>query len=172
MKRSSLAAVVAAVILVPLVAFAVFAQESAKPDGAPGRYIPMAPGVLDTSTGTIYSVDPPTPDEVMTLDLPGCRAFVRDIAKDASGWGAVELPRLDPAVVPARGCAFLPLGGNTAGTFSGVVDTRTGVIYSLVADETKGPLKVTDPKNARVVRFDPVLGTRTIRDLHVSKRGG
>jgi hypothetical protein len=143
-------------------ALASFAQE--RPESKLGHYAPMqpSPGVLDTASGALYYVDPASPNEVVTLDLPGCRAFVRDVAKDASGWGAVDLPKLDTAVVAARERTFV-----VAGPFE-VLDTRSGALYQL---ETPPSGRAADWKNVKVVRTDPVLGTRTTRELHVSKRG-
>lgn len=165
MKTTRLAALAVLCLSLPLAA--VLAQE-AKAPATPGRYLPVPRmlGVLDTASGAIALMDERT-NEAITIDLPGCQAFVRPVAKDASGWGAVDLPKLDPAVVPARGSVFL-LVELFPEKFPGVVDTRTGAIYHL--DDDHGP--VAEWKDKKVVRLDPVLGTRTIRDLRVSKRGG
>src|SRR4051812_19151404 len=81
MKTPRLAAFVGALALALPLGFVAFAQEGPKPGVSPGRYLALASGVLDTSSGAAYFVDPLSPEECVTLDLPGCRAFVRPVAK-------------------------------------------------------------------------------------------
>jgi hypothetical protein len=168
-KRKGIVVGLAAAVLAVSAGIAVFGQDfGAKPDSAKvGRYAPIpgnaALGVFDTASGALYFCDPADPKEVVSLDLVGCQAFVRELAKDASGWGAVELPKLDPAVIAARASVFVASGKDE------VVDTRTGAVYYL---ETPPKTKVADWKGVQVARVDPVLGTIVRRELHVSKRGG
>jgi hypothetical protein len=56
----------------------------------------------------------------------------------------------------------------TDGRFE-VLETRTGAVYA-VDGAPRG--KVSEWKGVKVVRTDPVLGTRVARDLHVTRRGG
>jgi hypothetical protein len=162
-KKAGLVSGVAACALV--VGGVVLGQDLTRPEAAKiGRYIRMQGGlgVLDAASGALYYVDPSDATEIVTLDLPGCRAFVREAAKDMSGWGTVELPKVDPAVVPARGNTFV-----NSSPYE-VLDTRTGAIYYLEAPPKS---KVSEWKSVQVARVDPVLGTIARRELHVSKRG-
>jgi hypothetical protein len=156
-----------ALLLAASASLGVRAQED-RPVGAStiGRYQPARPaGVLDTASGAAYFVDPEDPKEVVTLDLVHCHAFVREAAKDVSGWGAVDLAKLDPAVVPpARERAFVATGNAWE-----VLDTKTGALYTLEGPPPKA--RVADWKGVKVVRTDPVLATRATRDLTVSRRG-
>ena len=140
------------------------AQDQKKAPVPAGRFVPSpAGGVIDTLSGAEYYPDPEAAGQSVALDLVGASAFVRPIVVDTTGWGSIEIPRVDPSISADRDRFFAPTGRPHE-----VLDTRTGAVYALGA--ARGP--VSGWKGVSVVRLDSVLGTRVERPLAVSKRGG